>query len=98
MRTVKRPANCASTHYCNGTRPNPIGDDSTGAKPTACDGAASDSYWDGEHLLGGSESQDINGRRVSYRSDRSCPPKRGYQFITAAGDGEPAFGALGRRK
>ncbi|WP_328781513.1 hypothetical protein OIE52_26870 [Streptomyces canus] len=78
---VKRLANCASTHYYNGTQPNPIGDDSTGDKLTACDGAASDSYWDGEHLLAGSESQDINGRRVSYRSDQSCPPKRGSQYI-----------------
>ncbi|MFJ1812345.1 MULTISPECIES: hypothetical protein [unclassified Streptomyces] len=78
---VKRLANCASTHWYNGTQPNPIGDASTGAKLTACDGAASNSYWDGEHLLAGSENQNINGRRVSYRSDHSCPPKRGFQYI-----------------
>lgn len=79
---VKRLANCASTHYYNGTQPaaGSTGDDSTGSKLTACDGAGSDSYWDGSHLLG-ADTQNINGKKVGYRSNQSCPKQRGSQYI-----------------
>jgi hypothetical protein len=79
---MKRLANCASTHYYNGTQQaaGSTGDDSTGSKLTACNGAASESYWDGAHLLA-ADTQTINARRVGYRSDQSCPPKRGSQYI-----------------
>ncbi|MEU6230371.1 hypothetical protein [Streptomyces sp. NPDC047042] len=79
---VKRLANCASTHWYNGTQQAAAstGDASTGSKLTACDGAASDSYWDGMHLLAAT-ALTINGRKVGYRSDQSCPTKRGFQYI-----------------
>ncbi|GAQ69166.1 hypothetical protein T45_00888 [Streptomyces turgidiscabies] len=79
---VRRLANCASTHWYNGTQQatGSTGDDSTGGKLTACDGAGSDSYWDGVHLLA-ADHLTINGRKVAYRSDQGCPSKRGFQFI-----------------
>ncbi|WP_307167186.1 hypothetical protein [Streptomyces rishiriensis] len=73
-----------------GTQPHPIGDASTGAKLTACDGAGSNSYWDGVHLLG-ADTLTMNGRKVGYRSDHSCPPKRPPRWrsghLPAAGKG-----------
>jgi hypothetical protein len=79
---VKRLANCASTHFYNGTQQaaGSTGDASTGSKLTACDGAGSDPEWDGFHLLAASV-QTINGRKVGYRSDQGCPTKRGSQYI-----------------
>lgn len=79
---VKRLANCASTHWYNGTQQaaGSTGDASTGSKLTACDGAGSDSYWDGVHLLA-ADTLTMDGRKVGYRSDASCPPSRGFQFI-----------------
>ncbi|MEU6228300.1 hypothetical protein [Streptomyces sp. NPDC047042] len=69
---VKRLANCAASDWYNNSR--------SGAKITTCDGAGSSSYWDGLHLTAASVHT-INGRKVAYRSDQSCPPKRGFQYV-----------------
>ena len=34
-----------------------------------------------DSLVVGVDTQNINARRVGYRSDQSCPPKRGSQYI-----------------
>ncbi|WNM35765.1 hypothetical protein RKE30_38100 [Streptomyces sp. Li-HN-5-11] len=79
---VRRLANCAATHWYNAVQQSAgaTGDDSTGGKLTACDGAGSDPWWDGEHLLA-ADDLSIDARRVAYRSDQSCPKKRGFQYI-----------------
>lgn len=69
---VKRLANCAATDWYNNSR--------SGSQITGCDSAGSNSYWDSVHLSAATVHT-INGRKVAYRSDQSCPPKRGFQFV-----------------
>ncbi|MET7730400.1 hypothetical protein ABZT02_03440 [Streptomyces sp. NPDC005402] len=47
---------------------------------TDCNAAGSDSYWDGFHLAAASVHT-IEGKKVAYRSDQSCPPKDGFQYV-----------------
>ncbi|GCB49597.1 hypothetical protein [Streptomyces sp. NL15-2K] len=67
---VKRLANCAGTAWYNDSK---VGDAITG-----CSG--SDAKWDSVQLKAASLLT-IDGRKVAYRSDQSCPPKRGFQYV-----------------
>ncbi|MEV0638784.1 hypothetical protein AB0I77_28355 [Streptomyces sp. NPDC050619] len=69
---VKRLANCAATAWFNKSK---VGDEITD-----CNSAGSNSYWDGFHLAEANEHK-IEGKRVGYRSDQSCPPKDGFQYV-----------------
>ncbi|KMS68806.1 hypothetical protein ACM01_37530 [Streptomyces viridochromogenes] len=69
---VKRLANCAASDWSNNSR--------SGSQITGCGSAGSNSYWDSDHLVGASVHT-INGRKVGYRSDQSCPPARGFKYL-----------------
>ncbi|MFC0626770.1 hypothetical protein [Kribbella deserti] len=69
---MKRLANCAATAWYN--------DSKSGGAITGCNNASSNSYWDGMRL-GAAGYHGIEGKRVAYRSDQSCPPKDGFQYV-----------------
>lgn len=69
---MKRLANCAATAWYNNGQ--------SGGQITTCNNAATNSYWDRMHL-GAASYHGIEGRRVAHRSDQSCPPKDGFQYV-----------------
>ncbi|TDD51773.1 hypothetical protein E1263_29845 [Kribbella antibiotica] len=69
---MKRLANCAASDWYNNSR--------SGGQITTCNDAAGNSYWDGIHLAA-ADYHGIEGKRVAYRSDQSCPPKDGFQYV-----------------
>ncbi|WP_200305634.1 hypothetical protein [Streptomyces adelaidensis] len=69
---VKRLANCSATEWYN--------TGNSGGQITDCNSAGSNSYWDGVRLHA-ADYHGIEGKKVAYRSDRSCPDKDGFQYV-----------------